>query len=291
MFEGAVYLNNREWSAVILPDVGANTVRLRHKEHDLLRFPENKEQLAQSPYLYGMPIILPPNRIENGAFHFDGKAYQLEINESLNGNHIHGFFAEAPFEVVSLSSNQLTCVYENRGERYPFWLDLLFTVTLHEKGIVHQLEIVNRADGDIPVAAGFHTTFAEPETFSVPIGKRWETNARHIPTGTMLELSGQEQQYVRGCRPHGLSISGFYTAAGHEAQIGEYRYRTSDNFSQWVLFNGGGNKRFLCVEPQSGPVNSLNRPDGYIRLKRKASLRFWTTISSISRGGEILCPK
>lgn len=283
MLEHSVQLTYRDWSAVFLPSFGANTVRLRHGDKDLLRFPETMEQLRAAPYLYGMPLLMPPNRTEDGTFAFDGRAYRLPINEPRHRNHIHGFMADAPFLVKRLSESQVTCVYENNGERYPFRFRMTVTSKLDEQGFSQQIEIANRSNADLPVMLGFHTAFLEPETFSVPIGMRWETNERHIPTGRLLKLTELEREFRLGCRPRGLPISGFYTAAGQLARIGDYGYRVSDNFTQWVLFNGGGDQGYLCIEPQSGPVNGLNRPDGCIRLKQGESAQFWT---AIFRGGE-----
>lgn len=283
MLEHSVHLTYGDWTAVIIPSFGANTVRLRHGDKDLLRFPETMEELRTAPYLFGMPLLMPPNRTEDGMFTFDGRAYRLPINEPRHRNHIHGFMADAPFRVKRLSESQMTSFYENNGERYPFRFRMTVTSKLEKQGFFQQVDIANRSNADIPVMLGFHTAFLEPETFSVPIGKRWETNERHIPTGRLLELTEKERELRQGCRPGGLSISGFYTAAGHLARIGEYVYRTSDNFTQWVLFNGGGDQGYLCVEPQSGPVNGLNRPNGCIRLKKGESVQFWT---AISRGGE-----
>ncbi|XID90643.1 aldose 1-epimerase [Paenibacillaceae bacterium WGS1546] len=288
MIGRSVHLQCRDWSAVVLPEFGANAVRLRYKDRDVLHTPVNAEQLRREPWLYGTPLLMPPNRVEDGTFSFDGETYRLEINEPRHRNHIHGFLATAPFAVEELSGNRVVCVHENKGGRYPFPFRMTVISSLGEEGFLQQIELHNPSNADIPVMLGLHTAFAEPETFSVPIGRRWETSDRHIPTGKLLELDERERGYVRGSRSIGVAISGFYTAAGHTAHIGDYRYRVSEMFTQWVLYNGGGGKGFLCIEPQSGPVNGLNRPDGYIRLKKKESVRFW---AAISRGGEQPCRK
>ncbi|MFC4597194.1 aldose 1-epimerase [Cohnella hongkongensis] len=288
MIGSSVQLQYRDWSAVVLPEFGANAIRLRDRDRDVLRAPDSAEQLREAPCLYGTPILMPPNRVEDGTFTFDGALYRLEINEPRHRNHIHGFLADAPFAVAALSDRQIVCVHENDGGRYPFPFRMTVAFSLGEEGFRQQIEILNTSSADIPVMLGLHTAFAEPATFSVPIGQRWETSDRHIPTGKLLELDEREREFVRGGIPGGAPISGFYTAAGHTARIGDYCYRVSERFTQWVLYNGGGDRGFLCVEPQSGPVNGLNRPDGYIRLKKKESVRFWTVIS---RGGELACQK
>ena len=45
-------------------------------------------------------ILFPfPNRIDSGQYEFDGKSYQLPINEVPFNNAIHGMVARAPFVV------------------------------------------------------------------------------------------------------------------------------------------------------------------------------------------------
>jgi len=283
MPENSLHLASGHWSATIWPGFGANTVRLRYKEQDILRWPAHAGELREAPHLYGMPLLVPPNRVEDGAFAFDGRTYRLERNEPRHGNHIHGFMADAPFTVAHTSGKEAVLQYENRGERYPFAFRMTVAVSLDDRGFRQEIVIANTADSEMPVMLGVHTAFVEPATFAVPIGRRWETNDRHLPTGALLELTAREREYRLGCRTGGEAISGFYTAIGQQARIGDFSYCMSGNFTQWVLFNGGGNKGYLCVEPQSGPVNGLNSPDGYIRLKRGESARFWT---AVSREGE-----
>lgn len=279
MFENSIRLKYLGWEADILPSFGANTISLKNHDSSILRSPQSMEDLIGSPYLYGMPLLFPPNRIEGGKFQFEGKTYNLDINEPLKNNHIHGLMFDAPFSVIHLDYNRVRCVYENKGERYPFAFKMYITYTLDEKGFTQEIDIENTSDTAMPVLLALHTSFCEPETFSVPLGKRWETNENYIPTGNLLNITAEEQEYILGCSPKDKKISGFFTAAGNTARIGDYFYRISKNFTQWILFNNNGNKGFLCVEPQSGPVNGLNIPHGYIRLKTGETVKFWTNIN------------
>lgn len=279
MLDNGLHLASGRWRATVLPGFGANTVRLRYMDQDILRYPDRMEQLRGNPHVYGMPLLIPPNRVKDGTFGFDGRTYRLEINEPRYANHIHGGMADAPFTVVRASGREAVCEYENRGERYPFPFRMTVSAAVNDDGFRQEIVILNTGDTDMPVVLGIHTTFIEPDSFRVPIGQRWETNDRYLPTGRMLELTEREREYREGCLTGGEPISGFYTASGQRAIIGDFGYCASDHFTQWVLFNGGGGKGFLCVEPQSGPVNGLNRTDGYLRLPRGESARFWIAVS------------
>ena len=79
--------------------------------------------------------------------------------------------------------------------------------------------------------------------------------------------------------PYGVPTSGFYRAAGFQAQIDEFRYTISENFDHWVLYNASGKDGFLCVEPQCGGVNGLNQIDNHRVLTPGESHIFHTSIT------------
>lgn len=283
MFTDSVKIRYEDWEAEILPSFGANVIRLKKNGNDILRSPENGEELKKSPYLYGIPLLFPPNRTKNGEFVFGEGLYRLPINEPSRGNHLHGLLFDAPFTVIEGSSRKVKCVYENRGERYPFCFRMTIGCMLDGNGFTQEVLIENTGDGPMPVQLAFHTTFKEPEEFHLPIGKRWETDDNFIPTGKLGELNRQELEYCNGCNPRGKTISGFYTAEGNRAVVGDFIYTVSENFTQWILFNAGGDKGFLCIEPQSGPVNGLNMPEGHICLGKGERVNFSTNLSIKNR--------
>ncbi len=249
-------LNQGDWSCLIAPEFGSNVISLRHRDFSILREPAGMYALQATPVLYGIPLLLPPNRTAGGKFIFDRKAYQLPINDAVHDNHLHGSLHSAPFQVLDRSGNRLKTQLVNHGAQFPFPFQIDITDTLDADGYHRTLEITNTGTSAMPLTLGFHTTFTEPERFSVPIGRRWVTNDAHIPTGELAEMNACQQAYRNGCDPRGQSISGFYTAIGNTAEIGDYSFRV-EGFDQWILYNGGGNQGFLCVEPQLGPVNSL----------------------------------
>lgn len=263
------------WQAEILPQHGANLISLKNGDTPILRTPENTEAFLQAPVLFGNPLLLPPNRTKDGRFFFRGTEYQLPVNEPSRNNHIHGFIHTAPFQVTAATSSSAHCLLTNQGEWFPFPFELNVSFKLDENGLTQRFKITNIGPSSMPVLLGLHTTFCAPERFSVPIGKRWSTDTRYIPNGSLAELTEQERAFKTGCRSEGQVITGFYTAEGHTARIGAARYESSSNFTQWILFNQGGANGLLCVEPQSGCVNGLNMPGQHILLFPSESVEFW----------------
>ena len=91
--EYSLTIENGDWSAVIDLAHGANCIELKNKRYgaSLLREPPKNGEL-DNPYLYGMPLLFPVNRIENGTFEFEGRRYVFPINEPSTGCHLHGEF-------------------------------------------------------------------------------------------------------------------------------------------------------------------------------------------------------
>lgn len=261
--EHAVQLRAGAWTAQVLPQFGMNMVSLRVDDRPVLREAEDLSTLQNSPFLYGIPLLFPANRTAHGQFVFEGQTYHLPLNEPAYGNHLHGLMYNAPFEIERATPNLLSAVYENNGERYPFPFFMRITDLLTEEGMQRTLVLVNTGKRTMPYTMAFHTSFAEPETFSVQVGVRHERNAAFVPTGREEAMTETEMQYRTGLSPKGLAISGYYTESGTAARLDDIRFEMSPGFDQRVLFNGGGGQGFLCIEPQAGMVNGLNMPGGH----------------------------
>ncbi len=279
MVENCIPLGFEDWEAEILPSFGANLISLKYKGLPVLRTPDNIRQLKENPCLYGNPVLFPPNRTADGIFLFEGKEYHLPVNEPHTGSHLHGRLYDAPFDVLEATDRSAVCLLKNRGEWFPFDFSMKIFFEIDEGGLTQHIEIHNDGSSSLPVLLGFHTSFAAPEQFSVSIKKCWERDARHLPTGKLSALKERELCFKNGCASEGQVISDYFTAENQSAHLGHILYQVSPEFTQWVLYNGGGNKGFLCVEPQTGPVNGLNMPGGYSVLPRGETALFWLRFS------------
>ena len=69
-----IRLQAGDYIALINPERGANCISLRNSKYKavILREP-NKSGVLDNPYLYGMPILYPANRISGGSFRFEGR--------------------------------------------------------------------------------------------------------------------------------------------------------------------------------------------------------------------------
>lgn len=268
-------IESEGWRAEVAPALGGNIVSLSYNGRDIYLPLKSEKQLEINPYLQGAPILLPANRTAGAKFGFNGKEYNLPLNEPATGAHLHGLVHRQPFTVKYCGESEIKLIYENKGDIYPF--PFLLTVNyLIKNGVFRQeYTVINTGKGEMPFTFALHTTFKEPNSFSVPIDLCQEKDGFHIPTGRYVPLNSQEQGYTSGSPSKGLIISGYYRACGHTAYLDNLSYTVSDNFDHWILFNGRGESGLLCVEPQCGKVDGLNIKDGCKILNPNEETKFW----------------
>lgn len=275
MIYKTVAMESANWQVRIAPDYGANPVSVRCRGKDILVpwTPNNT-----NPFLVGSPLLLPSNRTANGCFTFEGQTYHLPVNEANSGAHLHGDLYHQSFLVVEHREDQVCLEYENHGEIYPFPFRVRVRYQVGEAGFCSSYVIENLSETPIPVTFGLHTTFAEPQWFRVPLLQRQEKDEKHIPTGRYVPLNAQEEGYCIGSASAGLTISGYYAAAGDTARIGQHLCYQVTGFDHWILYNGGGTSDFLCIEPQLGAVDGLNNPVRCPVIPGKGELRLGTRL-------------
>lgn len=288
--EAAVWLKAGRYEAAILPGIGGNLICFRDTEsgYRFLHEPgaEEMEAFKANPGIHGIPVLFPPNRYEDGEFPWDGKVYQLPVNEPATGNHLHGFLHTAAWEVEEFgsgTSESFVTVAIKVDENHPSYqyLPFKYTVklryTLGEAGLSQQLLVHNDGDVRMPCLLAFHTAvnapFAPGSTaqdyrVKLTIGDRWELSDRMLPTGKFQELTADElAMKTDGVYPFYASMDNHYTAA---AQNGRNRMELTDSkagvtlvydvgtsYKQWMIWNNGATEGFFCPEPQ---INLVNAP-------------------------------
>lgn len=267
----AIELRHGAWSARIAVSSGANCISLCHSGygmHILREPPEAGER--DNPYLYGMPLLFPVNRISGGKFVFEGREYRFPINEPQTGCHLHGDLHDAPFAVTEVGEGRLCCSL-TRGARagFPHAFRLDVTYTLAEAGLVQEVRVYNLSDRNMPCLLGFHTTFDLSREADVcahaDVGVLIERDENYLPTGRFPA----EDEITRALnasdfRTKEIFASRHYRAAG-QGEMGLYfpkrglrlRYETDEKFGFRLIYNGGSDA-YICLEPQSCAVDAAN---------------------------------
>lgn len=259
------------YTAVILPERGANCINLFHEEsgaHILRTFDGEK---PGNPFLYGMPILFPPNRIKGGRFTFDSREYALPVNETKTGCFLHGVLHETPFEVTEFDESSVTLAYRATTDApyltYPHEFTLSICYSLDENGLTQTVKITNDSSLTMPVGLAYHTTFNIPFAsrsewsdieMTLPCGEEYD---RDMTDYTMTWKTVDDPTFHKAIadgivpgehtisrhfsRPTGAALRLFDKRSGYTVV-----YNASDNFKYWMVFNGGA-KDYICVEPQT----------------------------------------
>jgi len=278
MCEYSICSPDKMWRAEVSARHGANITRLQYNGCDVFVPLESEEMLKINPYIQGAPLLLPANRTYRGKFVFEGKDYSLDLNEPNNNAHLHGLLHLQSFDTISVTQDTIVLRYENFKKIYPFNFTITVEYSLSDNTFRQTYTIKNTDTKNMPLTFALHTSFTEPDSFSVPVNLCQEKDSHHIPTGRYIPLNEQEALYPHGSKSRGIEISGYYKSCGNTARIGSFYYTVSDNFDHWILFNGKGEKNLLCVEPQCGAVNGLNIKDGCKILLPNEKITFSTCI-------------
>ena len=213
------------YEAEFSADIGATCFRLFYKplNAEILRTPNGESQRNTNVYLFGNPILFPPNRIRGGRVVFRGKEYVLPVNEPQTGCFIHGNLLNLPFAKKQISQSEIEFTYSaKKGEYLGFPHD--FTVRRHyklgENGLEEYTTVINDGVCEMPVMLAYHTTFnldfygdMQNVKLQVPVTQEYLRDKNFLPTGETAygrprDLALANGEFVPAKQP----FSAFYKA-------------------------------------------------------------------------------
>ena len=284
---------------------GGTCFRLVHTPTgaDLLRTPRDEAHLKENVYLFGNPLLFPPNRIVGGRFTFDGREYTLPLNEPATGCHVHGALYAKPFTVTEQSESAVTLAFHAEAGEYigfPHAFSFTRTYRADENGLYEEDTVTNLSDLKMPFLLAYHTTFqlaflknSDPTDTCVTLslGKEEMRNEKFIPTGIFRAPAEREEAFSKGTyAPHGKHLSAFYEVKGDgTAKITDTKanvtvqYEAAEEFAYRMLFATKDGGFFVC-EPQTAAIDCFHlagtpEEHGLIALAPKESKTLWTRIS------------
>ena len=266
-----INLSRNDLTAKINLSLGANLISFRYKDVQILREPDYSKPL-DNPFLYGMPILFPVNRIDGGKFTFEGREYVFPINEEKTNCHLHGSLHQTPFEVKRLSDSSVVCVYKATALspylnfQHEFEVEIFYK--LLKSGIKINTTVKNNSNQNMPVFLGYHTTFNVNENCYIKVDAdvEFERDCNYLPTGKILEFDAVSSSLTRGnFNPLSTSISKHFKCKKCD-KIAIYNknsnrtilYINSKNLPFRLIYGQG--KNFICLEPQTCLANSANSP-------------------------------
>jgi aldose 1-epimerase len=249
-----------------------------------------------SPNSNGQVLIPFPNRLDGGAYTFEGVAQQLPINEPANNNALHGLTRWYNWGVVASHENSIQLGLILHGQPgYPFVLDLKETYTVTSGVLTVTTTATNIGTSDLPYGVGHHpyltvgTSLVDPDTLHLPANSYFKTNSRLIPLPPAVTVAGTPYDFRQ---PHAIGSTamdtGFadlifdadgysrttFSAPGGKPAItlfadGHHKYLqvyTGDTLSV-----ADERRRSLAIEPYTCAADAFNNGLGLIVLKPGAS--------------------
>jgi aldose 1-epimerase len=241
------------------------------------------------PTRSGIPILFPfPNRIRGGHFAWDGKEYQLPLNDGPKVNAIHGFACRRAWRVVDQGGDASNAwlTGEFHGDRdaadcrglWPTDYRIRVTYRLGAGVLRVEAEVSNPDAQPMPFGLGYHPYFRLPFekgvapadcTVTVPARKYWELQDS-LPTGQRPRVdAGRDLNSARKFTelnlddvltdiPEASSKGGLYECGTITGAPGvTLRLLCSTSFREMVVFTPAHREAF-CVEPYTCTTDAVN---------------------------------
>lgn len=182
------------------------TNRINHHRELIAGLPD-AQSIKDDKYYRGVPLYPFANRIENGRYSFDGKNYQLHINEERTNCSLHGFLmhitpeANIFFEKDDEAELTLHYRYDGSHEGYPFPANVFMRYQLHSlHGLTLTTSVENLHGESVPLSIGWHPYFTLndkvddltlqlPPVLGKPVDDRLLPNGNSVPYKQFFQLS------------------------------------------------------------------------------------------------------
>ena len=236
------------------------------------------------PTRSGIPVLFPfPNRIRAGRFEWDGKTYQLPLNDPTQTNAAHGFACRVPWRVVDSGADassawitgEFRCSVDAPAslEHWPADHTLRLTLRLGSGTLRLEAEVHNPDSKALPFGLGYHPYFrladGEESVVEVPAREYWALEA-NLPTGERLPVD-TSRDLNKARRVGDLHLDDVLTALPDRAPradglierggIGPTQMFCSPAFREMVVFTPPHRQAF-CVEPYTCTTDAISLPDG-----------------------------
>lgn len=282
-------------------DLGGNCYRLFHEKSgaEILRTPKSEKELFSEIFLFGNPILFPPNRIRDGRFEFEGRSYAFPVNEAATGCHLHGALYTTPFAVTEKTENSVTFTFHAKYKEYldfPHSFTMQRSYVLDENGLNECVEVYNQSNENMPFMLAFHTTLNVPFlkngngadcTLTMPVRREQIRGERYLPT--LEYVGGRERENALCAGTYHITqntVSALYESDGRTTKITDIKngvsvcYEASSEYAYRMLWRGE-NAAFIVAEPQTCAIDCfhLEKPateKGLLVIPPKTSLKLYT---------------
>jgi aldose 1-epimerase len=231
----------------------------------------------------GQLLVPWPNRIEDGRYEFDGRSFQLPLDEPEHRNAIHGLVRWSHWSIADRTADSVAfehVLYPQPG--YPFALELRVEYSLSEQGLSVRTEATNSGSDSAPYGAGSHPYLAVQQELvddvelRVPAATVLLADERGIPVGSGSVTD--EGLDFRDSRAVGsIKLDHCFTELEREGDgrarvaVGTTTLWADESYPYLMIFTGDGlpdvERRSIAVEPMTCAPNAFRSGEGLVQLE------------------------
>lgn len=255
-----IELAHGDWSLTLRPDLGAAVTRLTWRDHDILR---PTPAGATHPLETGsFPLVPYANRIDRGAFVFEGRDIALPPTPGFEPHALHGTGWLQAWTVLESGPSFVDLALRTHATAdWPWAWTASHGFRLDADGVEMSVSITNDDAEPMPAGLGLHPYFAiAPETvLTAPAHRVWLNDANEIPEQLAPAASVIDWS-------HGATVSSApfvdnaYADWAGTAQLRHDHHfvtLTASTNARWIQIYAPGAGDFVCLEPVT------HRPNGH----------------------------
>ncbi len=232
------------------------------------------------PMYVGSFLAPFPNRIKDGKYNFDGKPYQVAINDKDYHCALHGFLYDIPFLLDNIDENQgsITLHKDFLGvEGYPFQISFRITYRWFNQGLYVTTKVKNLSESNIPFGMGWHPYFdmgvpVDTLELRIPGTYYFEQDEQFIPTGKLITVNPFDQSMVIGDRfmndCYALNDSKIHLYEPHKQIELVLEQEIEGQAYPYCMFYTPPERDCLAIEPMTCAPNAFNNGYGFRRLAK-----------------------
>lgn len=234
------------------------------------------------------PLVPFGGRIEDNAFHFRGRSYQLSPNthEPLV---LHGDGWLRPWSVIQATQTSVRLHLESETHSSsPFQYAAEQHIELLEQGLRMRISVTNQGRESLPFGIGFHPYLPLSPGSSVCFASSamWSERDNHLcgerhGLTSPLDFSKPRQvpdNWINNCFENWSGVAEIRRSSGQILNL------SADPIFNWLMvYKPSGRSDFLCLEPMSHRPNSHDDPEsgGLVSLEPGEALSGSVTIELI----------
>lgn len=233
----------------------------------------------------GKTIVPWPNRIDGGAYTFDGERHQVAVNEPERGTALHGLLSWTEWSVVEHEADRVVLEQVQRPQYgYPFELTFRSEHLVTADGVRVSLWASNTGDRRAPFGAAHHPYLAVTGEvqLTIPAATYYPVNERLLPIGKE-PVAGTELDFRTGRALNGTALDTAFTdllrgeTGEAVARVAEEAGRISElwigaGYDYLQVYTddyapGRPARAGVTIEPMTCAPDAFNSGDGLIVLE------------------------